>query len=75
MFCSATSSAVSGYEIRFMIGNQVYRTFTVGNYKTGTKTFTGLPARLTYKVQVRAYVKIDGMGFYSAWSTEKYVAL
>lgn len=70
-----TSSAVTGYEIRFMIDDQVYRTFTVGNYATGVKTFSGLPARLTYKIQVRSYVKIDGMGFYSAWSTARTVSL
>lgn len=74
--CSwTTSSAVTGYEIRFMVGNQVYKTFTVGNYKTGVKTFTGLEPGQTYKIQVRSYLKVDGMGFYSAWSTEKTVTL
>ena len=74
--CSwTTSSAVTGYEVRFMVGNEVYKTFTVGNYKTGTKTFTGLKAGQTYKIQVRSYVKIDGMGFYSAWSEAKNVTL
>ena len=72
----STSAAVSGYEVRFMIGNTVYKTFTVGNYKTGAKTFMGLPSGYNYKVQVRAYKKVDGVGaFYSAWSTPKYVKL
>lgn len=71
-----TSSAVTGYEVRFMVGNSVYRTYTVGNYKTGVKTFTGLPSGNTYKIQVRAYKKVDGVGsFYSAWSTAKTVSL
>ncbi len=71
-----TSSAVTGYEVRFMVGSTVYRTFTVGNYKTGVKTFTGLAAGNTYKIQVRAYKKVDGVGtFYSAWSTAKTVSL
>ncbi len=70
-----TSSAVTGYEVRFMVGDEVYKTFTIGNYKIGTKTFTGLPTGCTYKIQVRSYVKIDGMGFYSAWSTAKYLTL
>ena len=39
-----TSSAVTGYEVRFMVGSNVYKTFTVGNCATGTKSFTGLPA-------------------------------
>ena len=70
-----TSAAVTGYEVRFMVGDTVYKTFTVGNYATGVKTFTGLPAGQTYKIQVRSYLKIDGMGFYSAWSTAKTVTL
>ncbi len=75
--CSwGTSSAVTGYEVRFMVGDQVYKTFLVSNYKTGTKTFTGLPAGRTYKIQVRAYLKVDGVGsFYSAWSVAKNVTL
>lgn len=71
-----TSSAVSGYEVRFMVGSNVYETYTIGNYKTGTKTFTGLTAGQTYKIQVRSYKKVDGVGsFYSAWSTAKTVTL
>lgn len=70
-----TSSAVTGYEVRFLVDGEVYTTFTIGNYKTGVKTFTGLEAGHTYKIQVRSYKKIDGMGFYSAWSTAKEVAL
>ena len=58
-----------------MVGSSVYKTFTVGNYKTGTKTFTGLKAGQTYKIQVRSYKKVDGMGFYSAWSTAQNVTL
>lgn len=71
-----TSSAVTGYEVRFMVGSSVYKTYTIGNYNTGTKTFTGLPTGKTYKIQVRSYKKVSGVGsFYSAWSTEKYVTL
>lgn len=71
-----TSSAVTGYEVRFMIGEEVYDIYTIGNYKTGVKTFTNLYPGVTYKVQVRSYKKVDGVGsFYSAWSTAKYVKL
>lgn len=70
-----TSSAVTGYEVRFMVGSKVYKTVAIGNYKTGIKTFTGLKAGQTYKIQARSYKKIDGMGFYSAWSTAKTVTL
>ena len=75
--CSwATSSVVDGYEVRFMVDGEVYETFTVGNYKTGVKTFTGLELGQTYKIQVRGYKKVDGVGtFYSAWSTAIEVTL
>ncbi|MCF2653211.1 fibronectin type III domain-containing protein [Anaeromassilibacillus senegalensis] len=70
------SSKVTGYEIRFLVNGEVYKTFTVGNYKTGTKTFTGLKAGQTYTVQVRTYKKVDGVGsFYSDWSTAKTVKI
>ena len=70
-----TSGAVTGYEVRFMVNGQVYKTFTVGNYATGVKTFTGLPEGQTYKVQVRSYLRVGDMGFYSAWSTAKNVTI
>lgn len=75
--CSwTTSSAVTGYEVRFVVDGKVYKTFTIGNYKTGTKTFTSLKAGQTYQIQVRTYKKVTGVGsFYSAWSTAKYVKL
>ena len=70
----STSSRVTGYEVRFMVDGEVYKTFTIGNYKTGVKTFTGLKAGQTYTVQVRTYKKVDGVGsFYSDWSTAKTV--
>lgn len=71
-----TTSACDGYEVRFMVGSTVYKTYTVGNYKTYEKTFSGLKAGQTYKVQVRSYKKVSGVGtFYSAWSSAKYVSL
>lgn len=71
-----TTSQATGYEVRFMVGSTVYKTYTVTDYKTGVKTFTGLKTGQTYKVQVRSYKKVDGVGsFYSAWSTAKYVNL
>ena len=72
----STTTQATGYEVRFMVGNTVYKTYTIGNYNTGTKTFTGLKAGQTYKIQVRTYKKVDGVGsFYSAWSTAKTVSL
>ena len=71
-----TSSRVDGYEVRFLVNGQVYKTYTIGNYKTGTRTFTGLKAGQTYTIQVRTYKKVTGVGsFYSDWSTAKTVTL
>ena len=72
----STTTQATGYEVRFMVGDTVYKTYTIGNYKTGTKTFNDLKAGQTYKIQVRTYKKVDGVGsFYSAWSTAKTVSL
>lgn len=75
--CSwTTSAAVTGYEVRFMVGTKVYKTYAVGDFKIGAKMFTGLKAGQTYKVQVRSCKKVDGVGiFYSAWSAAKNVEL
>lgn len=71
-----TTSQATGYEVRFMVGSSVYKTFAVTNYKTGTKTFTGLKTGQNYKIQVRSYKKVEDVGtFYSAWSTPKYISL
>ena len=75
--CSwTTSKAVTGYEVRFVVDGSVYKTVTVGNYATGTRTFTDLEAGRTYQIQVRSYKTVSGVGsFYSAWSEAKYVEL
>ena len=70
----ATTAQATGYEVRFMEGSTVFKIFTVGNYKTGVKTFTGLIPETTYRVQVRSYKTVAGVGsFYSAWSGAKTV--
>ncbi len=72
----ATTSQAAGYEVRFMADGKVYKTYTIGSFKTGVKTFTGLESGKTYKIQVRSYKMVDGIGtFYSAWSTAKTVKL
>ena len=65
-----------GYEVRFMVGSTVYKTYVVSNNQVGFKTFAGLKSGQTYKIQVRSYKKINNVGvFYSAWSNEKYISL
>ena len=70
------NSSATGYEVRLMVDSNVYKTYTYGNNKTIVKTIIGLPSGKTYKVQVRSYKKVSGVGsFYSAWSAAKYVTL
>ena len=70
------NSQASGYEVRLMVGGTVYKTYIVGGNANLTKTITGLKKGTTYKVQVRAYKKVDGVGsFYSAWSGAKNVTM
>ena len=71
-----TTVEATGYEIRFMVGSDVYKTYVVGNYKTGTQVFTGLAEGTTYYVQVRSYKTVENVGtFYSDWSEGKDVTL
>ena len=71
-----TTSQATGYEVRFLVGADVVKTITLGNYKTGVKTFAGLVPGTSYRVQVRSYKWVDGVGsFYSAWSEAKSVTL
>ena len=72
----STSSKVDGYQIRFCVDGEVYKTFTVNNYKTGVKTFIGLEPDQTYTVEVRTYKTVEGIGtFYSDWSLARNVAM
>ncbi len=65
----STTSQATGYEVRFTDKNGKEKTFVVGNYKTGVKTFNDLTTGMKYSVDVRSYKKLDNVGtFYSAWS-------
>ena len=70
------NSQATGYEVRLMTGGKVYKTYTVAGSANLTKTISGLKKGTTYKIQVRAYKSVSGVGsFYSAWSGEKNVTL
>ena len=71
-----TTTQATGYEVRFVSEDGEEKIYTVGNYKTGTKTFTGLTEGKTYQVQVRSYKEVENVGgFYSAWSNAVTVTL
>ncbi len=70
------NTAATGYEVRFMVGSNVYQTYVYGNNTIIRKTITSLDRGNTYKIQVRSYKKVAGVGtFYSAWSGDKKVYL
>mgnify|MGYP004462680603 CR=1 FL=1 len=65
-----------GYEVRLMVDEKVYKQHVVRGSENLTKKFLGLKRGTTYKVQVRAYKSVAGVGsFYSAWSGAKNVTL
>lgn len=71
-----TNSAATGYELRFIADDGIIQTYTIGNYRTGTKTVSLLRTGHQYQIQVRSYAKVTNVGsFYSAWSTPKYITL
>ena len=71
--CNWTKTAkVTGYNIRLMVGNKLYKTYTIKNNNTTAKTIKGLTKGKKYKVQIRSYKKLKGVGtFYSSWSNTK----
>ncbi|MBQ4068527.1 MAG: Ig-like domain-containing protein [Lachnospiraceae bacterium] len=70
------NSKVTGYRIRLIIRNKVYKTYTIKSSKTTSKLIKKLTKRKTYKVQIQSYKKVKGVGtFYSQWSGKKTVKL
>lgn len=75
--CTWTTTAqANGYEIRFIPTTGSEKKYTIENYKTGVKTFTGMTSGATYTVQVRSYKTVEGVGtFYSGWSSGRKVTM
>lgn len=66
----------TGYEVRLMVGGEVYKSYTFGGEATVVKTLSGLPKGKTYSVQVRSYYKTESAGtYYSGWSEKKNIKL
>ena len=66
----------TGYEVRFMVGTEVYKTFVYGKNTIVKKTIEGLAEGNTYKIQVRSYFKTTSAGtYYSSWSDPMNVRL
>lgn len=69
------SSQVTGYQVQYSTSSSFSSatTKTVGNYKTTSKTISGLKKGKKYYVRVRTYKKVGDKNYYSSWSSAKSV--
>ncbi len=67
------TTQTSGYQIQYATTKtfKSYKTATITSNKTTTKTLSGLKAKTTYYVRVRAYKTVSGVKIYSNWSAAK----
>ncbi len=69
------STQVTGYQIQYSTSKTFSKatTKTISSYKTTKYTLKSLSAKKTYYVRVRTYKTVNGVKYYSGWSTYKYV--
>ncbi len=68
------TTQVTGYQIQYSTSKsfKTYKTKNVTSYKTASTSLIGLKAKTTYYVRVRTYKTVNGVKYYSGWSTIKY---
>jgi len=68
------STQVTGYQIQYSTSKKFssYKTKTISSYKTTKATLSSLKAKTTYYVRVRTHKTVNGVKYYSGWSTVKY---
>ena len=70
----AKNSKATGYKIEYVTGKTT-KTSTVSSAKSTTKTLSSLKKGKTYNVRIRAYKKVSGKTYYSAWSAKKKIKI
>ncbi len=68
------TTQVTGYQIQYAT-NKSFKSAKLKNvtsYKTISVTIKGLTVNKTYYVRVRTYKTVNGVKYYSGWSTVKY---
>ncbi len=67
------SSQVTGYELQYSTSKKFTssKTKKISSYKTTSVTLKSLKAKKTYYVRVRTYKTVNGVKYYSDWSTAK----
>jgi len=75
VYITKRKEQISGYHIQYSTSKtfKTYKTKSLSGYKTTTATLKGLSAKKTYYVRVRTYKLVDGVRYYSTWSTYKYM--
>lgn len=68
------ASQITGYQIQYSTSKKFSssKTQTIKSYKTTNATLNGLKSKKTYYVRVRTYKTVNGVKYYSDWSSAKY---
>ncbi len=71
----AVSTQTTGYQIRYSKSSAMSgaKTVTVRTNKTTSIKVKNMSAKKTYYVQVRTYKTVNGVNYYSGWSSKKSV--
>lgn len=74
---SKQPTQTSGYQVRYSRYSSMSgaKTVTVSGTSTVSKKITGLTKGKRYYVQVRTYKTVNGVKYYSGWSTAKYATV
>lgn len=69
------SQQTTGYQIRYSTSSTMSsaKTVKITSYKTTSKKVTNLKANKKYYVQIRTYKVVNGVTYYSSWSTKKFI--
>ena len=67
------TAQVTGYQIQYSTSKSFksYKTKTISKNSTTSTKLTGLSAKKTYYVRIRTYKTVNGVKYYSGWSTVK----
>ncbi len=67
------TTQVTGYQIQYSTSKSFssVKTKTVTKNSTTSTALTGLKAKITYYVRVRTYKTVNGVKYYSGWTTVK----
>ena len=68
------NNSVTGYQVSYKTGN-TEKTVTIKGKTNVSTTIKNLTKNKTYTVKVRSYRSLNGVNYYSGWSTAKNVKI